>query len=80
MGEWKPIESAPKDGTHILLWGSAAIDDATEYAVAMWDSLHRIWIDPCDAEVCHEDPDAYQLLGFRHWQPLPPPPHTERAG
>lgn len=66
-GGWQPIETAPKDGTWILIWGEqwsgAPIPD-----VGHWDDDD--WRD-----------DEHTVLAFAtHWQPLPAPPTTEDGG
>lgn len=78
--EWQPIESAPKDGSEILIWREDA------------GCLLARWIAPCD--FLHErelenikdadEPDwfiADFVSGGRldggtptHWMPLPAPP------
>jgi hypothetical protein len=62
--DWQPIETAPKDGTRILLWVLSQYDPRE--AVGRWDS-HGYWaIDyndvPCDPT---------------HWMPLPAPPKED---
>lgn len=79
MSEWLPIESAPKDGTAILIWqpsharyddkrNGGAYDD-NRYAIGYWRT--------------DQDPDRSKWMwGNRnsgyvrptHWQPLPSPP------
>lgn len=62
--EWLPIETAPKDGTHILLWQRSQENQIYEgwYAcLALWEG----WQDSWDSE-----PEP------THWQPLPKPPVT----
>jgi hypothetical protein len=60
MSEWKPIETAPRDGSDVLIWcytgeiGIAHFDYAT---FAWWHNL-------CE----YPDPT--------HWMPLPPPPES----
>lgn len=58
LGDWQPIETAPKDGTWIL--GVRNADERPCYAVVNWEG---IWT---DGEY------TYSLL--THWIPLPPPP------
>jgi hypothetical protein len=82
MADWQPIETAPKDGSEVLLYR----DDAGVI-------LGR-WIAPCDflddAELENHPDDrddadwfgADFIAGYRitndglptHWQPLPEPP------
>lgn len=70
---WRPIETAPKDGTHVLVWpptwnglSSCARWDADEYAKRprpLWrrnDDLGRVLVSRGTAPT--------------HWMPLPAPP------
>lgn len=66
--KWLPIESAPKDGTKVLLWSDD--EDSAEpvgYAVAWWSDGK--WI---------REGDDFNLVVFdaAHWAALPAPPHS----
>jgi hypothetical protein len=62
---WRTIETAPKDGTDVLLGGPG------KRRVGRW--MGRSW-------VVHETSDARWVMeGATHWQPLPPPPQ-EKGG
>ena len=62
MMNWKPIESAPKDGSHII----GASSSGFRYIV-LWDEDRCIWVRQDNETPC-----------FPHnWQPLPPPPRRE---
>lgn len=66
--EWRPIETAPKDGTDVLV--SRRDDDGEgEFAVAQW------WVHAW-AFMSGRPGDMPALLGFipTHWRPLPSPP------
>jgi hypothetical protein len=61
-GAWQPIETAPKDGTAILVYSTP------HYAVAVWESGH--WYDP----VCS---DGFPALDHAtHWMALPDAPEA----
>lgn len=81
---WQPIETAPKDGSLVLLWGDASL---TEAAVGWWsgeknypwafiDSTERV--EPLCCDHAAEDlvlPNAFSAEnGPTHWMPLPSPP------
>jgi hypothetical protein len=86
MSEWQPIETAPKDGTIILL-----ADDHTVAAGFYWAGNKRQYTgfqdlidDPkfcwlvLDSDVNREPLNAYKSGGFNgitHWMPLPSPPN-----
>lgn len=61
QGGWRPIETAPKDGTRMLF---RAADH--EPAIGWWD--YDDWLWDCGIDLCP--------LPFAptHWQPLPAPP------
>lgn len=68
---WLPIESAPKDGTRVLmpypLWDRGSTrekPDAYKVLIVRWNGVG--W-DSDQAWLLHEEPT--------HWQPLPEPPH-----
>ena len=61
--KWQPIETAPKDGTHVLLWPSpywGGDSLSGGYATA-----HKRWF---------ADGSGSETISPTHWQPLPPPP------
>lgn len=63
MNDWQPIETAPKDGTWILIWGDRW--DCEQPDVGSWDDDD--WRD-----------DEGAVLAFAtHWMPLPTPPSQE---
>jgi len=82
MSEWKPIETAPKDGTRVLVHGFWD-DRAAKHCrgepymtIGAWSSFmsggtgHH-WM----YEGCLGDVDADHIcVTFTHWMPLPPPP------
>jgi hypothetical protein len=62
MSEWKPIETAPKDGSDVLIWCYTG-----EIGVAHFDSATFAWWSDLSTREC---PDP------THWMPLPPPPES----
>lgn len=60
--EWQPIETAPKDGTKILVYCGAT--SIPEVFVAKWLVKSAFWI------VCFTDMDCKPT----HWMPLPDDP------
>ena len=61
MNEWQPMETAPKDGTEILLCSMFVM------AVCYWrdDNVMQEWTWGCGN--VYSNP--------RYWMPLPEPPH-----
>jgi hypothetical protein len=68
MIEWQPMETAPKDGTEILVWM-----DGKQIIVARWaEALAFGWADWI------ETVEGYRLRKnlLTHWMPLPASPRT----
>jgi hypothetical protein len=68
MKEWHPIETAPKDGTLVLLHPSGhwTADVNSDCEVGYWDVDCEEWI------AAGSRADDY--TGPTHWMPLPEPP------
>lgn len=66
MDAWKPIDTAPKDGTVILLGHSEAVFDG------WWDTYDNAWVD--GETNGYGDLRSYDPT---HWQPLPAPPKED---
>ena len=66
--EWRPIETAPKDGRGVLVW---CPERKSTYA-AIWDESLGEW-SPFGSR------DTYTSRPVTHWQPLPAPPTGERG-
>lgn len=67
MSEWQPIETAPKDGTNILVFtpkGKARAGVVCGIHCGWWTTLFDEWT-TSDGD-CEMDPT--------HWMPLPEPP------
>lgn len=63
--QWRPIETAPKDGTPILLWNPTWYQDKGGMCVGLWSTVSPAgWY--AVEHAMHIDPT--------HWRPLPPPP------
>ena len=61
---WRPIETAPMDGTTILLWS----EQLKSWSVGCWSNLTGLWRYYCP-DVIRPDKDQNPT----HWQPLPDP-------
>ena len=66
MSEWQPIETAPKDGTEILLAWRMEHFCNWMMEVAVWSDSRERWILAWDGDEI-EKPDM-------RWTPLPEPP------
>lgn len=74
LKEWRPMETAPKDGTDILLVHDKSIQ------VGGWGGVsgHSGWIIGEDSS----SPETDYLVFFdepTHWRPLPEPPAIAKA-
>jgi hypothetical protein len=67
--DWQPIESAPRDGTPLLV--GVAGDDY--YPRTAW------WDDEAGAWLVNERPRVCMLVTPTHWMPLPEPPELEQC-
>jgi hypothetical protein len=69
---WQPMETAPQDGTMILLFPSSEWTEDTDgdYEVTYWDADLGGWYQ-------HQHPDDYD--GPTHWMPLPAPPKDQET-
>ena len=63
MSEWQPIETAPKDGSPVLVLGSGWNDPVP--TVAVWNEYEE-WAEFTGGETIWPAPN--------HWMPLPEPP------
>ena len=63
MSEWRDIDSAPRDGSSILLAGQYLASGKWEIETGQYLAYRRAW--PCVGE---DQPT--------HWMPLPPPPNN----
>lgn len=75
-GQWQPIDTAPKDGTRIMLWFAGGCDSAVcgEWNAVVgddrrWEGWRR------EGEDIIED---WQHL-FTHWRPLPDAPSPQEG-
>ena len=73
LSAWQPIETAPRDGTEILVW------NGSERQI-LW------WSDPLNGWTFNDEWEVLEDL-LTHWQPLPspppitpPPPHAFTEG
>lgn len=67
--EWKPIATAPKDGSYMLL---ASVDEDGTYGVR-----HGFW-EKSPQDRCWYDIDGEDIYP-QFWMPMPPPPPGARA-
>lgn len=76
MSEWKPISTAPEDGTFVLLYAPIgichgafmeAVSDETSEEFPRGKPLGKRWF----MGLTYHDAKAYNPT---HWMPLPPPP------
>ena len=66
MSEWRTIDSAPKDGSAILMFGRLRGNQRQKYVVGYWqDRSCGEWV---------SSPGQYQARQITHWMPLPDPP------
>lgn len=71
MSEWKPIKTAPKDGTKILV---CCFDHGWEMEVSHWVT-DEPYVDEDDQEKTYKGwLPMIGISGPTHWMPLPKPP------
>lgn len=70
--KWRPIESAPKDGTRLML---AKIVGHPANPTALWWACAGLWSDRWNN--WNDGVEPCGLAGPTHWLPLPPPPDRE---
>ena len=72
-GKWRPIESAPKDGTILLAWRFFPVAIKwTGDATYPWEAVHLNDADPALGMIANGFMEGDASL--THWMPLPSPP------
>jgi len=72
---WRPIETAPRDGTRVDLFGRSAGLTAGPWRITdCWFSIGKWWRDDFEHG---DDQSRSQVHRPTHWMPLPTPPKDE---
>ena len=66
--QWQPIETAPRDGSEVLVCRAATKHFGSYCVVAAWWGNTKGW--------CVDDPMYPLHFEPTHWMPLPAPPKT----
>ena len=86
MSKWQPIETAPKDGRKILVFGPSGNKNGGVIEVAYWEASGDSWADkngiPCEAGTGSIQTTGSWFSGggwfqpneVSHWMPLPESP------
>lgn len=77
MSGWKPIETAPKDETPILLFYDFSPEEVSGIDLCEWDFEKELFfaVSPGAGYSCARAPG-----GYTHWMPLPGPPPNNTGG
>lgn len=78
MSKWRPIETAPKDGTSILIFGKWD-GEISDWRKVWPQSGVAAWQDNEWSAVLTDIYGVWCALPT-HWMPLPKPPTQEREG
>ena len=72
--DWQPIETAPRDGSKVLLWlpDPRTLDPVIigRWSFDSWWTHDDRWMND------HSDESEFDIAPT-YWQPLPEPPHAE---
>ena len=73
--EWQPIETAPRDGTWVLLRGQNSVGVPMVPVVGAWRPAGAwkngaVWVDSGTFKV---------LIDLTEWRPLPTPPTSDKG-
>ena len=76
MSKWQSIETAPKDGTEILVCYSRKFTtiDSThykDYSIVRWDKDANDWVGRSDGVNVYDCGGDYVYPFINYWQPLP---------
>lgn len=75
MSEWQPIETAPRDGTKILVFTIHGDIELTEYYEQWHDEYEPVEND-LFRKVRKKAYEGWNSNAFEYWMPLPEPPLT----
>lgn len=91
MADWRSIDTAPKDGTRVMLWrGAPTFGDWAEMVIAEWHDNEWQWPDADGVRGTpsthgewtqeHLDNGYSSVSDFTHWRPLIQGPEASRDG
>ncbi|MDE2103252.1 MAG: hypothetical protein KGL39_38760 [Patescibacteria group bacterium] len=73
MSEWQPIETAPKDGTKILVYTIHG-----DIEISEWYTVNRYHYEPVEGDLYRrieaKRTGGWNSNNFEWWMPLPEPP------
>ena len=72
---WRPIESAPRDGTEFI----ATVRVFSNSAFSHHD-MHIVAVDDETGELANHYEQGWRLEDYEFWRPLPAPPTGEGGG